>query len=71
MPWFYGPCGNKAIFAAGDTAIPEGWTETPQFHPLDHDQDGRKGGSRRGRRRRRGTLSLTPRIEGGSRGNIG
>ncbi len=71
MPWFYGPCGNKAIFSPGDTAIPEGWTETPLVHPLDHDGDGRKGGSRRGRRRRRGILSLNPRIEGGSRGNIG
>ncbi len=58
MPWFYGPNGDKAVFMPGDTAIPEGWTETPQFHPLDHDRDGWPGGSlkgvsRRDRRRRK------------------
>jgi hypothetical protein len=76
MPWFYGPSGEKAIFSGPEDAIPEGWTSEPQFHPLDHDRDGKPGGSmkgssRRDRRRRRGTLSLTPRQEGEIRGDIG
>ena len=50
MPWFYGPSGEKAIFSGPEDAIPEGWTPEPQFHPLDHDRDGRPGGSMKGHR---------------------
>lgn len=45
--WYYGPQGEAIIF--NDFAqIPLGWRDRPQVadpHPLDHDSDGRKGGS--------------------------
>jgi hypothetical protein len=44
--WLYGPNGEAAIFDGPDDA-PEGWIETPDPHPLDHDGDGKKGGSRK------------------------
>ena len=52
--WFYGPNGEARIFT--DPAdIPQGWADAPgkvPAHPLDHDGDGRKGGSRPKRKRR-------------------
>ncbi len=45
--WFYGPDGEAAIFT--DPAdIPEGWADAPgkaPVDPLDHDRDGKRGGS--------------------------
>ena len=50
MPWFYGPGGEKAIFAGPEDAIPAGWTAEPKFHPIDHERDSQLRGSLKGPR---------------------
>lgn len=43
--WLYRDAQAR-LFAEGED-IPPGWRDTPH-DPLDHDHDGRKGGSRKG-----------------------
>lgn len=46
--WRYGPSDQAAIFD-NEEAVPPGWVDHPAklaADPLDHDGDGRKGGSR-------------------------
>jgi hypothetical protein len=44
--WRYGPDGEAQIFQTADD-VPAGWVDHPaKFDPLDHDGDGRKGGSK-------------------------
>jgi len=44
--WYYGPAGEAVIFSRVED-VPPGWRDAPfAHHPLDHDGDGRKGGSR-------------------------
>ena len=51
--WFYGPNGEAAIFeSAAD--IPTGWADAPgkaPVQPLDHDRDGKRGGSLKRKRK--------------------
>jgi hypothetical protein len=45
--WYYGPGGEAAIFTDAGR-IPAGWRDRPFVadpDPLDHDADGRRGGS--------------------------
>lgn len=43
--FFYGPNGEQEIFTSMED-VPEGWRDHPfEPDPLDHDGDGRKGGS--------------------------
>lgn len=46
--WRYGPNGAAAIFQQ-EAEVPAGWADHPakvKADPLDHDGDGRKGGSK-------------------------
>jgi hypothetical protein len=45
--WMYGPKGEGEIFEEG-ADIPAGWQDQPGAHPLDHDGDGKPGGSLKG-----------------------
>lgn len=46
--WRYGPADQAEIFETAD-AVPEGWEDHPEkvkVHPLDHDGDGKPGGTK-------------------------
>lgn len=42
--WYYGPRGGAAVFEREED-VPGGWLDHPFADPLDHDGDGKKGGS--------------------------
>ncbi len=43
--WRYGPDGSAEVFQREDD-VPKGWCDHPsKVDPLDHDGDGKKGGS--------------------------
>ena len=44
--WLYHPVHGPKLFLEGDKHPGEGWFDHPVPHPLDHDGDGKKGGSK-------------------------
>lgn len=51
--WLYHPVHGAKLFHEGEEHPGEGWLDHPTPHPLDHDGDGRLGGSLPKARRRK------------------